>query len=182
MAKIGTAFRAFFRILSDGALAQEVNDLLSGVEKIAEKAEPSQPAPVKRAETPSQPSRSDAITLLESMQRDARFIDFCMESLDEYADAQVGAAARDVQRGCRTVLDRMFQIEPLRKEAEGDSIEVPETFDSGQIRLIGKVAGSPPFQGSLAHHGWKANKSELPTWKGNVESSLVIAPAEVELK
>ena len=57
---------------------------------------------------PKPPARSEAITLLAALQREARFVDFIQESLAGYTDAQIGAAARDVHRDCGTVLKRMF--------------------------------------------------------------------------
>ena len=41
--------------------------------------------------------------------REARFVDLVNESLDGYSDAQIGAAARDVLRDSKKVLDRLFR-------------------------------------------------------------------------
>jgi hypothetical protein len=127
-------------------------------------------------------TRSEALTLLATLQREARFIDFLQESLDEYADEQVGAAVRDVHRQCRQALERMFALRPLVHEAEGAPIEVPAGFDAGKYRLTGNVAGQPPFRGQLAHHGWEATRCELPSWTGGEGSAMVVAPVEVEVK
>ncbi len=126
--------------------------------------------------------RSEAVTLLATLQREARFVDFIQEPLTGYSDAQVGAAARDVHRDCAAVIERMFALEPLAEEAEGAEIEVPAGFDTGRFRLVGNVAGEPPFRGRLVHHGWEASKCEVPAWSGSEGALRVVAPGEVELK
>ena len=112
MGRMGVAFRAFFRVLSDGAAAEAVAKALSGEKPALE----TKPAP--RPETPKKPARSDALTLLATLQREARLVDFLQESISGYADAQVGAAVREVHRDCRAVIDRVFGLQPVNKEAE----------------------------------------------------------------
>jgi hypothetical protein len=130
---------------------------------------------------PPKPARSEAVTLLAALQREARFIDFIKEPLDGYSDAQIGAAARDVHRDCGKVLDRLFAIRALDSQEEGSTLEVPAGFDAGRYRLTGNVAGNPPFRGRLVHHGWEAGEVQLPEWSGTPQSARVIAPIEVEL-
>lgn len=120
--------------------------------------------------------RSDAITLLSTLQREARFIDLVQESLEQYSDAQIGAAARDVLRDSKKCLNRLFDIQPLVDSVEGDSISVPENASP----VFWKIVGSNATNGTLAHPGWKATKVELPMWSGKSDESLVIAAAEVE--
>jgi hypothetical protein len=139
------------------------------------------PEPPKRPK-PEPPARSEAITLLAALQREARFVDFIQEPLGAYSDAQIGAAARDVHRDCGAVLERMFALQPIVDREEGAEIEVPAGFDPGRYRLTGNVAGEPPFRGPLVHHGWEATRCELPAWSGSKTSARVVAPAEVELK
>ena len=136
------------------------------------------PAPVKQ---PPKPARSEAITLLAALQREARFIDFIKEPLDAYTDAQIGAAVRDVHRECGKVLDRFFAMRAMVQQEEGSPIEVPAGFDAGRFRLTGNVAGDPPFHGRLVHHGWEATEVQLPAWSGSQQSARVVAPVEVEL-
>jgi hypothetical protein len=76
----------------------------------------------------------------------------------------------------------MFAIEPLRSEAEGVQITIPEGYDAAQVRLVGNIPEHGPFQGTLQHPGWRAVRSELPEWNGSEKSSLVVAPCEVEIK
>ncbi|MGD0654182.1 MAG: DUF2760 domain-containing protein [Thermoguttaceae bacterium] len=136
----------------------------------------------KQPLAPKPPARSEAITLLAALQREARFVDFIQESLAGYSDAQIGAAVRDVHRDCNAVLQRLFALKPAVPQDEGSEMELPKGFDAGRFRLTGNVAGEPPLRGKLVHPGWEATKCELPTWTGSKDSARVIAPAEVEIK
>lgn len=172
MGRLGTAFQAFFKSLLDGAAA----------ERVAQALQPSAalPAP-KPPPEPARPVRSEAVTLLAALQREARLVDFVMEPIDDYSDQQIGAAARDVHRGCREVIQRMFDVGPLVEEAEQAAIEVPAGYDTSKFQLIGNV-GEPPLRGQLLHPGWAARNVKLPAWTGSKESAGVISPAEVEIR
>ncbi len=137
------------------------------------------PAAVNRS---TSSTRSDAVTLLAALQREARLIDIVKESLAEYSDEQVGAAARNVLRDCGVVLDRIFQLEPVVTADEGSPIEIPTGFDPASYRVIGSPSGEPPWTGALAHPGWRATRCDLPQWTGSPSAAQVIAAAEVEVK
>jgi len=143
---------------------------------------PAAKPPTPKPSAPKPPVRSEAITLLAALQREARFVDFVQESLAGYSDAQIGAAARDVHRDCGVVLQRMFALRPAVTEEEGKDVEVPIGFDAGRWRLTGNVTGEPPFHGRVVHPGWEATTCELPTWSGKSDAARIVAPAEVELK
>lgn len=143
---------------------------------------PAAPPPTPSKPAPPKPTRSEALTLLAALQREARFVDLVQEPLDGYSDAQVGAAARDVLRDCYKVVKRMFDLKPVATQEEGSDMDVPAGFDAGRIRLTGNVTGDPPFRGKLVHHGWEASHVQLPEWSGSEAASRVVAPAEVELK
>jgi hypothetical protein len=183
MGKIGMrlwlAIKVFFSILFRADTAkQAARILIAGSPAETQRTDRAEPA----AERPApRPSRSDAVTLLATLQREARFVDFVQESLDGYSDAQIGAAARDVHRDCGKALERMFEIRPLLDQQEGTPVQVPVGFDANRYRLTGNVTGEPPYEGSLAHHGWQAARCELPTWSGSDEAVMVLAPAEIEL-
>ena len=140
------------------------------------------PPPAVFAPAAKPPARSEAITLLGALQREARFVDFIQESLAGYSDAQIGAVVRDVHRDSAAVLDRLFALKPAVPQEEGSEVDVPKGFDAGRLRLTGNVASEPPLSGRLVHPGWEAAKCELPTWTGSKDSARVIAPAEVEIK
>jgi hypothetical protein len=175
------AIRAFWVVLFHGTVAARVKGVLDQPALPAPEAAKIASAQTVRIERPKPPIRSDAVTLLATLQREARFVDLVQESLDGYTDAQVGAAARDVLRDCRKVLERLFALKPVLGQDEGAAAEVPAGFDAGRFRLTGNVAGEGPFRGRLVHPGWEAARCELPAWSGSEASARVVAPAEVEL-
>ncbi len=170
MSTFGLAFRAFFKIFSDRDFAERVKAAFAG-----------DAAPEGEAAPRLVDRRNAAVSLLATLQREARFLDFVMASLDDYDDAQVGAASRDVHRDLGAVVKRVFAPEPLAAEAEGSRTRVAAGFDPARYRLTGEVAGEAPYEGTLRHHGWKASKCELPAWTGGAESAMVVAPSEVEV-
>src|SRR5688500_6320874 len=110
MGNFALGFRVLFRIWSDDDFARKVKDLAEG--KPLPKAEP-QPAPKVPAPPTAVPKaarRSEAVSLLAVLQREARFVDFIKEPIGAYSDAQIGAAARDVHQGCAAALDRLFAL------------------------------------------------------------------------
>ena len=186
MSRIGTAFRAFFGSLFNGATAERVAEALRPemMPKISIEDQKLQgKAGGKPAQSQPQPppKRSEAVTLLAALQREARFVDLVQEPLGSYSDEQIGAAARSVLRDSGEVLKRFFALRPVRSEAEGEAITIPAGYNPGKIHLTGNVQGEPPFKGSLAHPGWEATTVNLPAWTGTAEAALVVAPAEVEV-
>jgi len=121
-----------------------------------------------------------ALQLLSLFQREARLIDFTQENLSAYSDADIGAAARVVHEGCAKVLKEHFTIQPVRSEAEGSRVELPEGFDAAAVRLTGNVVGKAPFRGTLSHRGWRAADVRLPKL-AEAHDAAILAPAEVEL-
>jgi len=120
------------------------------------------------------------VQILGLLQREGRLIDFLQEDIEPYDDAQIGAAVREVHRGCRAALKEVFGLSPVLKAAEGSQVEIEEDFDPTRIKLIGNVHGNPPFKGTLRHCGWKFNEVHLPEWMAK-EKTDVLAPAEVEI-
>lgn len=171
MGRVGLAFKVLF----SGAFAKQVATLDSAPAM-------AQALPEPKPVTPPKPVRSDAVTLLATLQREARLLDFFKEPIADYTDAQIGAAVRDMHRQTNDVLDRMFAIQPLLNGAEGSTVDVPGDADAGQYKFTGSVGNERPERGQLMHHGWRATKCDLPKWTGAGDSELVIAPAEVEVK
>jgi hypothetical protein len=120
------------------------------------------------------------VQTLGLLQREGRLIDFLQEDIEPYDDAQIGAAVREVHRGCRAALKEVFGLSPVLKAAEGSQVEIEEDFDPTRIKLIGNVHGNPPFKGTLRHCGWKFTEAHLPEWTAK-EKTDVLAPAEVEI-
>jgi hypothetical protein len=121
-----------------------------------------------------------AVQLLAILQREGRLLDFLQEDVDAYSDAQIGAAVRDIHRGCKKALAEHMALEPVLREPENAQVRVDPGFDPSRIRLVGNVVGEPPFTGALRHHGWRIAKVTLPSPARGTDPS-VVAPAEVEL-
>ncbi len=190
MRRLFNAIRVFFLTLFSAAVAEEVRALLArralaregGGAGAAELEAPlGRPAEPKKPPRLAAPARSEALTLLATLQREARLVDFVKEPLAEYTDAQIAAVAREVHRDCGRVLERLFALGPVVRQEEGTELEVPAGFDAGRYRLAGSVVGEPPFRGRLVHHGWEAARCELPAWTGSPSAARIVAPAEVEL-
>lgn len=175
MGRIGVAFKAFFAILFYRETAQRAASLFR--DEPLPKITTPEPTP-KAEKPPAKPLRSEALTLLETLQREARLVDLCQDSLDAYTDEQIGAAARNVLRDCGQVLQRLFALGPVA--TEGEELAVPDGFDPARYHLTGNVA-RPPYRGRVTHGGWQATRCDLPQWTGGKDSALIVAPAEVEI-
>lgn len=205
--RIGLAFSSFFRLLFgkrlDPAVAPFLPPELKALPEARGEAKPeARPAraearpevkpearpDVKPEPPPVAPKKADlaahhkdgALALLALLQREGRLIDFTGESLDGFSDAEIGAAARDVHRGCKKVIDQCFTFEAVLPGQEDSRVSVPRGFDPAEIRLIGEAKGEPPFGGTLRHHGWRATRAALPALTEGLDRA-VVAPAEVEV-
>lgn len=142
--------------------------------------EPVHPAP-QRAEDSH--AGAEVVQFLSMLQQKGRLVDFLMDDINAYSDAQVGAAARVVHAGCKDVLQEHFVIGPVRTEPEGSTVQVPAGYSADEYRLVGRIAGAAPFSGVLVHPGWKTDVVKLPQLLRGVSDRLpVIAPAEVDVK
>ena len=118
--------------------------------------------------------------MLAVMQREGRLIDFLAEDLDNFEDAQIGAAVRAVQASCKQVLEKYVAPQAVVATAEGESYTVEPGFNPNAVKLTGHVQGEPPFTGIVRHRGWQASRMELPILTGSADVSI-IAPAEIEI-
>ncbi|HEY2156897.1 MAG TPA: DUF2760 domain-containing protein [Isosphaeraceae bacterium] len=157
MNRLWLALKAFWQILTDPDFAARVEPLFS--------------------RAPAGPD----LRILAVLQRDGRLVDFLQEDIDAYTDPQVGAAVRDIHRGCRKALRDYVTVEPILGEPEEAPVTVGSDFDPAEIRLTGNVQGSPPFRGVLKHHGWRVKSVHLPALPGSRGDASVLAPAEVEI-
>lgn len=184
MGRILLAFRVFFAVLFNGETASRVRGALTGPAP-ATRPEPPAPVPPKQEDRPRpeprRPVQSEAISLLATLQREARLLDFLMEDLSGYTDDQVGAAVRAIHQDAGKVVNRLFAPEAVITAEEGAAVEVPKGFDAARYRLTGKVTGEAPFRGTLRHHGWQASRCEIPQFTGSESAAKTIAPAEVEI-
>jgi hypothetical protein len=164
--RLKLAFASFFTILFKGRLPAALQ----------------KPAPVAApaVATPAIDDLDRAVQMIALLQREGRLVDFLMEDLASYADAQVGAAVRDVHDSCRRALDRYVTLEPILGGLEGQVATMTDPLDPAAIRLVGNVTGRPPFRGTVLHRGWRASRVDLPAL-GGAGSRRVVAPAEVEV-
>lgn len=130
--------------------------------------------PAKEKEDPSH------LRFLSLLQQSGRIVDFFQEDIKSFTDAQVGAAVRTIHQECQKSIEELVTLRPIRMEKEGEMVTITEEYDPSQIKLVGNVKGTPPYEGKLIHKGWVAHKRTLPKQVG-IQSNEVIQPAEVEL-
>lgn len=178
LARLGLAFR----LLGNAEAAAKASRALQ--EQPAPAARPAPAAPVSpAAPVPAPKPEADpsaGLLLLGLLQREGRLVDFLREDVAPFSDADIGAAARVVHAGCRKVLDQYLSLEPALPGSDGTRVTLPAGFDSRRIRLTGNVAGQPPFNGTLRHHGWVVTGVRLPEQSASLDAR-VLAAAEVEL-
>lgn len=150
--------------------------------KAASTAAPVKVAPVAAAPLANQ-ADSEVVNFVAILQERGRFVDFLMDDIKGYSDAQVGAAGRVLHEGCKAVLLEHFGIRPMRDEGEGSKVTVPTGYAPDDYRLVGKISGEAPFTGTLIHHGWRVEWVKLPRLlRASADRLPAIAPAEVELR
>jgi hypothetical protein len=143
------------------------------------------PLPILPVATPAPvlENRGDAAVLsfLSLLQQKGRFVDFVMDDVSHYNDAQVGAAARVVHQGCNKVVREYFDLVPVQEAEEGSPVTVVPEKDEKRFRLVGKISGEPPYTGTLIHRGWRTTRIDLPHSLPQAIRNDVVAPAEIEL-
>ena len=174
--RLWIAIRAFFAVVFDRQLAEQIRSVLDSDAVMAvPKQEPS--AELPRQGVPQPPGRDPAVTLLSTLQREARLVDLIQEDLSQYSDAQVGAAARPCLQQCAGVLARLFELQPVVVATEGELVDVGENASPIRYQWVGEGTSA---SGKLVHHGWQATKVELPKWTGEKSDAQVIAAAQVQ--
>lgn len=181
---IGLAFKAFFQVLFRKDAAARVAAALSqsAAEQASDKpaALPKPATPPSEPARPKLPTRSDALTLLSTLQREARFLDLVGEPLDQFSDAQVGSAARQVIADVRKTLQRMFNIQPIEGRDEGSTLEITRPISPTRLHVIGREA-EQATHGTLVHRGWMAQQCQTPTWNGSEKDAMVLSPVEIDV-
>ncbi len=181
------AAAAYHQYLTFAALAVAVVLLLATltggakVEPKAVVAEAAKPAPLPPVA--ANQAEAEVVAFLATLQEKGRLVDFLMDDIAAYDNAQVGAAARVVHQGCQAALREHFAIRPIRDENEGTGVTVAAGYPADEYRLVGKIGGEAPFTGTLVHRGWKTESVKLPRIvRAGGDRLPTIAPAEVELK
>ena len=178
MVRLGAAIQWFFRILFGDGLRQLQTWQSEALESEAPRTEePVVPEGSPAEEIAEAEARGGAL-ILAQLQSESRLIDFLMEDISPYQDAQVGAAVRQVHSAARTYLQDSIGLERIRTESEGEPVVI-QPDETGGVHLMGNVAHTGPWSGTLRHHGW-----QLPVgWKPETDGveSRRIARAEVEV-
>ncbi len=179
------AFGCFFKLLFGGSLpAKAVDYLPEGAvpkalpDPVQDETPKEKPKPKK---SQAQHHRDGSLAMLALLQREGRLVDFLQEDIEDYDDSDIGAAVRDIHRGCRKVLNDYLTLEAVMPGEEDDSVTVPLGFDVGEVKLLGEIKGDPPFKGVLRHHGWRAKDTNFPKLTGDVDRHVLV-PAQVEVK
>jgi hypothetical protein len=167
------AFRTFFSILDRDRVPEDV------LAALATQVPPgAAPASTQHPEAVADEGGAQAAQMLALLQRDGRLVDFLMEDITGYADAQVGAAVRDVHAGCRQALQRYVTLAPVLPQEEGGTVEVDGPIDPAKIKVVGNPGGAS-LRGVLRHRGWVASHVDLPQMPRG--GQFVIAPAEIDV-
>src|SRR5207253_9887315 len=106
-----------FRVYLTGASLAIALGLLMAILLIrSEKAEPenrtetARPVSVPVQGAAGNRGEAEIVSFLSIFQERGRLIDFLMDDITTYDDAQVGAAARVVHQGCKAALEEHFSI------------------------------------------------------------------------
>jgi len=105
---------------------------------------------------------AEAVQLLVLLQEKGRLIDFLMDDVTDHPNEQVGAAARILHSGCRSVLDEFIELETIQNEQEGSMIKLSANFTPSDYLLSGDLTNASKGKGKLLHHGWRIKKLKLP--------------------
>lgn len=154
-----SAFKAFFRVLFKGE-----QELLP-------------PPP----ETAFQASREPAVQLLALLQKEGRLVDFLMEDLEGFSDAEIGGAVRPIHESTKKLFQDRIKLVRIQPEVEGTSVEVPVGYDASRVSITGNLSEQPPYKGIVRHKGWAVVELNLPTVPAGADP-LVVAPAEIDVR
>jgi hypothetical protein len=176
LSRIGLAFRAFFAILFNDRLPEEIAQAFGFVKEQAVPKPPPVTKPAVEVRT-----ADGALQMLSILQRDARLIDFLMEDIAPYSDDQVGAAVRNLHEQSRAALERYVSLRPVIDGVEGTNTRF-DSRDASAVKLLGNVpADGKASAGVLRHKGWRVEKIELPKIPSG-QNVQILAPAEVEIE
>ncbi|MCX8140533.1 MAG: DUF2760 domain-containing protein [Thermogemmata sp.] len=162
-ARLLEALQLAARMHRDPALAERIHRALESPEPVS----PSGVSPI-------------ALRMLALLQENARLVDFLLEDISAATDAQIGQAVREIHRQAQQVLKEHMVLEPILSAQEGETVTVEAGYDPSAIRVIGHVAGAPPYRGQVEHPGWRAREVKLPDVPQGADPR-VVQPAVVHI-
>lgn len=175
---LGLFFKSLGRLFTDGQFRYQCEQWLSGNTSVTSSPPPA-PAVVPTSAPAASPP-NESVRLLSLLQREGRLVDFLMEEIQGIPDAQVGAAVKEIHGKCQKTLKEHVEIQPVSSQEEEAKLTVTAGFDPSELRLVGNLVGSPPYQGTVRHRGWKVVKLNLPPIPSG-QNPMVLAPAEIEV-
>jgi hypothetical protein len=186
--RLAYAFRCLFALIFKGIIPADILEAFAATIPERAGARPGLPprpaarpsaAPAPPA-TPPEDRGDRAIQLLALLQRDGRLVDFLLEDVARYSDAQIGAAVREVHANCRRAIERYLPLEPILPDEEGQTTTLGAPVDASTVKLIGNVGTQPSYRGTVRHRGWRVGRVALPPLAAP-GARLVVTPAEVEI-
>jgi hypothetical protein len=136
---------------------------------------------LKPAAPPPPPKPSGApLRMLAILQAEARLVDFLLEDISGATDEQIGQAVREVHKKAQDALRRHAVVETILPGTEGDTTTVQAGFDPSAVRVVGNVAGAPPFTGAINHPGWRVRELKVAPPPAGADE-FVLQPAEVQV-
>lgn len=178
-----TALKVFWCVLTDKERSRRISNILQVPVEIDLESKVEENCLDLKLTNSLNVRRSDALELLVSLQREARFVDFIKENIENCDDATLAAAARMIHDRCAGVLERCFAIRTLTESVEGQvvSLTLDESKNSFRIKLTRKPNETKnSISGKIIHSGWKVTKCAIPQWSGAQEDSCVISPIELD--
>ncbi len=115
-----------------------------------------------------------ALCTLAMFQKEARFLDFLQQDIENYDDGQIGQLVRKIHGSCRKVLNENFAVQQIISSSEGSKYTVDKKLDKSRVKLVGCVPDMIPFQGSIRHCGWEARKMNLPEKPENTKHKVIV--------
>lgn len=163
--RLFAAIRAFFAVLFGRAPALPSPD----------------PAPPSTGASaaPADALEWGAVLTLRVLQTEGRLLDFLMEPIDAFEDADIGAAVREVHRGCGAALRQHFDLGPVLAGEEGESVDADALESPHSVRKTGQIS-KLDGHATLVHPGWRTGRVALPRPTPEQRPEIIMA-AEVAI-
>lgn len=184
------AIGVFFKVLFQSEFASKVKNI-EGISKRAEELEETLQKDQARHKLEIEQLKNapkeahgnfeeGAYALLSLMQKEARFLDFVQEEIQELPDNQVGAVCKRIHKDLKKLFKDFLKVEPVFDSKENTTVSIGEGFEPSEIQLSGNVDKKAPFEGVLRHKGWMVDSLNLPKRPSSARTK-VLQPAQVEV-
>lgn len=188
--RIFQALAVFFKVLFKSDFASKVRDIdsislrLRELEETLERESARHKLEKEQLKNAPRESHGNfeegAYALLSLMQKEARFLDFVQEDIQELPDAQVGAVCKRIHKDLKKLFKDFLKIEPVFDSKENETVTIPEGFEPSEIQLSGEIDKKAPFKGVLKHKGWMVDSLNLPRRSSSARTKI-LQPAQVDV-